>query len=291
MHKLIIIQIYLIIVLLFSSCEKVLETNIAGTPLLCFNCILNPDSTVKAHLSFSRSISGVDEFQKIDGAIIELRKDGKLLDYLKNESEGIYTCDEKPMEGGLYEVNVQAKGYKSLNASTRIPNKPKVTFDKSAPILEPGHGLAEVYTYSVTYSISDRLSINRYWHYKISKFAGIWHFYGGYGGIDSPFFDNFNKVIDSTYKNGYFYEYYLRINDSGFENQSFSFHDTHYSSHSIVSFFMDTDEHYDKYLKSTIKQKMNDGDNLLFNEPVQIYSNIENGLGIFGSAAITSFKL
>lgn len=291
MQKLIIIQIYLIVVLLFSSCEKVLETNIVVTPLLCFNCILNPDSTIKAHLSLSRSISGINEFKKIDGAIIELKKDGKLLDYLKNESDGVYTFNEKPMEGCLYQINVQAQGYKYLNATTRIPNKPKVTFVKSVPILEPGHGLAEVYTYSVTYAISDRSFINRYWYYKISKFADIWHFYGGYGGTDSPFFDNFNKVIDPTYKNGYFYEYYLRINDSGFEDQSFSFQDTHYSSHIIVSFFMDTDEHYDKYLKSTIKQRMNDGDNLLFNEPVQIYSNIENGLGIFGSAAITSFKL
>jgi len=272
------------------SCENILETDIVVAPKLCFNCILNPDSTIKAHLSLSRSISGVDEFQKIDGAIIELKKDSKVLEYLKNESEGVYTCNEKPMEGCLYEINIQAKGYKSLNASTRIPNKPKVTFDKSAPILEPGHGLAEVYTYSVTYTISDKSSINRYWYYKISKFADIWHFYGGYGGADSPFFDNFNKVIDATYKNGYFYEYYLRINDSGFEDQSFSFQDTHYTSHIIVSFFMETDEHYDKYLKSTIKQKMNEGE-LLFNEPVQIYSNIENGLGIFGSAAITSFKL
>ena len=54
---------------------------------------------------------------------------------------------------------------------------------------------------------------------------------------------------------------------------------------------MDADENYDKYLKSTIKQMMNDGGSLLFNEPIQIYSNIENGLGIFGSAAITKIKL
>lgn len=56
-------------------------------------------------------------------------------------------------------------------------------------------------------------------------------------------------------------------------------------------YLMDVDVNYDKYLKSTIKQDLNNSESLLFNEPVQIYSNIENGLGIFGSAAITSFKL
>lgn len=68
-----------------------------------------------------------------------------------------------------------------------------------------------------------------------------------------------------------------------------SFYDKAYQNE--INLFLDADIHYDKYLKSTIKQRMNDGDNLLFNEPVQIYSNIENGLGIFGSVAITSFKL
>ena len=83
--------------------------------------------------------------------------------------------------------------------------------------------------------------------------------------------------------------YYLRINDTLSDGKTLTFTDLSYDKD--VAYFMDTDEHYDKYMKSTIKQQINDGDNLLFNEPVQIYTNIENGLGIFGSAAIISFKL
>jgi hypothetical protein len=36
---------------------------------------------------------------------------------------------------------------------------------------------------------------------------------------------------------------------------------------------------------------MNSEGELPFEEPVQIYSNIENGYGIFGACAITTIKL
>ncbi|MCA1760714.1 MAG: DUF4249 domain-containing protein [Bacteroidales bacterium] len=36
---------------------------------------------------------------------------------------------------------------------------------------------------------------------------------------------------------------------------------------------------------------MNEGSDLPFSEPVQIYSNIENGFGIFGACAISTIVL
>jgi hypothetical protein len=56
-------------------------------------------------------------------------------------------------------------------------------------------------------------------------------------------------------------------------------------------YFLNADEHYDKYIKTTLIKRMSENDDLPFYEPVQIYSNIENGYGIFGSCAITTIKL
>jgi hypothetical protein len=233
----------------------------------------------------------VSEIQKVDGATVELKKDGKILGILTNIGNGIYCLNDKPVEGSYYEVSIKKTSYPPLSATTIIPGKPVISFEKSAPHPDLRYVSNSATVYDVTYTISDKPGVNRYWTYSKSKFSGKWHFFGGYGGTDSPYFDNFNKDIDATYENGFFYKYYLRINDSGFEGKKFSFKDIYYSTQIVVSFFLDVDEHYDKYLKSTIKQKMNNEDNLLFNEPVQIYTNIENGLGIFGSVAITSFKL
>lgn len=285
------ISLIVILLSIITSCEKDLETDIKISPKLCFNCILNPDSIIKGSLSLSNSISSMSEIQKVDGATVELKKDGKVLGILTNRGNGIYSLNDKPVVGSYYEVNIKKTSYPHLTATTIIPEKPVISFDESAPRPDLGLGTNSVTVYDVTYTIFDKLGVNRYWTYSKSKFSGKWHFFGGYGGMDSPCFDNFNKDIDATYENGFLYKYYLRINDSGFEGKEFSFKDIHYSTQIVESFFLDVDEHYDKYLKSTIKQKMNNEDNILFNEPVQIYTNIKNGLGIFGSVAITTINL
>lgn len=270
------------------SCEKDLKTEVRINPKLCFNCILNPDSVIRGSLSVSQSISENNTLQKISDAIIELKKDGQVIGLMHYLSKGIYWIDSKPTSGSHYEIRISKAGYPNLFASTLIPQRPLVDYQKENKELHIA-GTSSYYTFRSNYSINDQSGTNRYWKYNKRLTNGIWRFNGGYYDIDSPIFDDFNKVTDATDKYGFHYEYYLRINDTGLDGKVLSFSEEGIDG--AVAFFMDTDEHYDKYLKSTIKQKMNDGDNLLFNEPVQIYSNIENGLGIFGSAAITSFKL
>lgn len=150
------------------------------------------------------------------------------------------------------------------------------------------NGIYPYYTYRITYDIQDKPGANRYWHYKM-RYIFYSGFHGFFFDINSPIIDDFNKITDSSQKYGYYYRYYLRINDKQEDGKTLTFTDLSYDKD--VVYFMDADEHYDKYMKSTVKQRINDGDNLLFNEPVQIYTNIENGYGIFGSVAIISFNL
>ena len=282
------IFLFSIIFFILFSCKKELDTKVCVSPKLCFNCILNPDSLVKGRLNLSQSISENKSFTKINNAIIELTKDGVFIGLMKNTGDGIYSMEYKPITGSQYDIQIRAKGYPELNASTIMPSKPNVGYQLSNPIVH-GTSFNSFTSYTIEKRITDKPGINRYWHYRLRLDpTNIWRFAGGSYNVDSPLIDDFNKVIDATDKLGFHYEYYLRINDTGKDGQILTFDDIAYKNE--INFFMDTDEHYDKYLKSTIKQKMNEN-NLLFNEPVQIYTNIENGLGIFGSAAITSFKL
>ncbi len=280
--------IFPILCLLLFSCEKDLDTKVVVSPKLCFNCILNPDSLIHGSLSLSQSISETKTFKKINNALIELKQNGQLLSLLKNSGDGIYSLDQKPTTGGQYSIQIKVEGFPELIASTIVPAKPEVSYQITNPIVhEPGYNSFTSYT--IVRSISDKIGINRYWFYRLGlSQTNKLGFTSRYFDVDSPLIDNFNKVTDTMDKLGFHYEYYLRINESGLDGETLTFEDIAYKNE--INFFMDADEHYDKYLKSTIKQKMNDG-NLLFNEPVQIYTNIENGLGIFGSVAITSFKL
>lgn len=270
----------------FVSCEQVLDTGIEVTPRLCFNCILNPDSLIHGSLSLSQSISEEKTLVKIDDAIIELKKDGKIIGRMQSTGNGMYQLNIKPVSGSFYEVSINAKDYPLLYAATTVPEKPPVSYQLDNPEKHED-GIYHFYTYRITYDFQDKQGPNHYWHYKIrhTQYNGFFGFFD----INSPIIDDFNKITDSSQKYGYFYSYYLRINDKQADGKTLTFSDLSYDKD--VVYFMDADEHYDKYMKSTIKQRINDGDNLLFNEPVQIYANIENGYGIFGSVAIISFNL
>ena len=272
----------------FVSCEKDLNTKVVISPKLCFNCILNPDSLIHGSLSLSQSISEDKTLVKIDHATIELKKDGQLIGTMQNTGNGIYRLNIKPSSGSFYEISINAEGFPLLHASTTVPEKPPVSYRLDNKEYQD-HGLYSFfYTYRVTYTIQDKPGANRYWHYKM-RYINSNGFYWLFFDINSTIIDDFNKVTDSSQRYGYYYRDYLRINDIQADGKTLTFTDLSYDKD--VVYFMDTDEHYDKYMKSTIKQRINDGDNLLFNEPVQIYTNFENGFGIFGSAAIISFKL
>ncbi len=284
------------IVVLFSlflaliSCEKDLKTEIQVNPKLCFNCILNPDSVIKGSLSLSQSISGDSKLEKVKSANIELKMDGQVVAILSNLGDGLYGLNIKPNSGCNYEINIKTEGFPTLHASTIVPLKPSVSYQLENPILHNPDTYSSYYSYRIKKIINDRSGTNRYWHYRLrQRYSKTWDFDWGIYDVDSPLVDDFNRVTDASDDLGFHYIHYLRIIDAGIDGKTLTFYSTAYNKE--INFFLDADEHYDKYLKSSIKQIMNDGDNLLFNEPIQIYSNIENGLGIFGSAAITSFKL
>ncbi len=284
-----ILTVFLSVFFLLVSCERDFDISIDVNPQLCFNCILNPDSLIRGSLSLSQSITDGKPFVKVNQATIELKENGKVVGILQNSGDGIYRLNRKPVSGNEYEITVVADGYPTLHASTRVPEKPSVSYQLLDSTLKNPGTYSAYYIYRISKSIHDREGVNRYWHYNLfTTPTGIVRM-GVYYNVNSPLIDDFNRVTDATDEFGFHYEYYLRINDTGMDGQDLTFELTGYRQ--ATSYFMDADEHYDKYIKSTIKQKMNDGDNLLFSEPVQIYSNIENGLGIFGSAAISYFKL
>jgi len=88
----------------------------------------------------------------------------------------------------------------------------------------------------------------------------------------------------------------VRLSDEGYDGQPMNFivpdiiEATQFNYTEAVH-ILNADEHYNKYLKTTIINRIKETSDLPFFEPVQMYSNIKNGYGIFGSCTITSIKL
>lgn len=271
---------------LFSSCEKEVTFDFEHHPKLVLNCILNPDSTVTARLSLSRNIENNTSFQPVDDATIVLYENGTELNTLTPEGEGNYFLDHYPEPLSEYEITVLHPYFEILNASTAVPQEPVVKHQPDT-ILYTEQG--RFYWLDVYYEIHDIPGPTYYWLYGKHTLHGVTYAGGGSASIKAPFIDDFNRRIDTEAKYGFRYSYYVRISDVGYDGDNLGFN----RPGKTGSFFnvVSADEHYDKYIKSSIKARLNSEDELPFKEPVQIYSNIENGYGIFGSCAITTIEL
>jgi hypothetical protein len=273
-------------VTLLPSCEKDVTFDFDRPAKLSLNCILNPDSTITARLTLSGNIENNTSFQPVDDATIVLHENGTELGALTSGGEGNYYLDYHPESQNEYEITVIHPDFENLSAETVVPQKPTVNhYPDTLEYTEQGG----FYWLDVYYEIHDTPGRTNDWLYGKHTLHGVTYSGGGFLSLKAPFIDDFNRQTDTEAQYGFVYSYYVRISDVGYENRILGFN-TPGKTGSFTN-FLSADEHYDKYIKSSVKARLNSGGELPFKEPVQIYSNIENGYGIFGSCAITTIKL
>jgi hypothetical protein len=281
----------LFILLLFISCERDIELPYNYPPTLCFNCILNPDSIITASLTYVRNIDTIDTFIGVNNAKIILTENGVKLEQLTNVGKGKYKLNYKPKPQKRYTVTVTYLDFLPLTAETVVPVAPVVTHnvDTVKSVQNP----YEPYIITnINFAIVDKIGLDRYWYYVFGRNRNMSDFWPVHHNIYAPFFDDFNRYVDAD--NNFSYSYYIRINDEGYDGQVLKFTQNNVGKRlgesSTTFYFLTADKHYDKYIKTTVKDRVNKEEDFSFLEPVQIYTNIENGYGIFGSCAITIVK-
>jgi hypothetical protein len=98
--------------------------------------------------------------------------------------------------------------------------------------------------------------------------------------------DDFNREEESLYPElPYMHRYYVRLEDDLFSGESISFKigfDEMMTNLDRI-FVISADKHLDSYIKSAILQndQQSVGDNPVFFTPINVYSNMDNGKGIF----------
>ncbi|HKI88615.1 MAG TPA: DUF4249 domain-containing protein [Draconibacterium sp.] len=255
-------------------------------PKLCFNCILNPEKKIEADLSLSKALYSNSSFTTIEGADIKVYESDSLLGVLQDMGGGKYQMDAFPRKGKTYQVVVIVEGYPELKAITKVPGGVPVKYiTKAVDVKEK--------TFEFTVRICDMPGNNYYWYYGYSEANGNKYDSGIISNIYAPFFDDFNKQIEPESKYGFQYWYMVRINDQVYDGDTLQWSVVRAKSkiYTSVSKLMEVDDNYDKYLKTTVQMRMLDIDEIPLSEPVQIYSNIENGYGIFGSCIMHTNKI
>ncbi len=282
---------YLISITSLLACTKEIDLEFPTTESqIVVNGIINPDSTIRINITKTLSLATTSDFPIVTNAIITIKENGIFLDTLEYKSDGNYVLNYFPKVGETYQLEVNVPGYEPLYATDIIPEKPK--FD--------------VCHHRGRYSLQiDKLSNtkNFYWisvqqkdyadgenfSYDSTKISLATSFYLHSNCIQC---DDFNAIRDGGF-NEYFT--YIRFDESHlltypiriaiektFDGPNLKRADSNQTAYINIT---NASKNYDRYLKASMIDFMNNYFNDVgpFTKPVPIFSNIENGTGIFAA--------
>lgn len=111
------------ILLLATSCEKVIEPKDLPEqdPRIVVNAIFSTSSYISANISQSKSIVSGKDYKYFSNAVCEVYEDDNYLQTLTYQSNGNYYTPVLPKAGRRYTIRVSASGFESVNAETTLP--------------------------------------------------------------------------------------------------------------------------------------------------------------------------
>lgn len=269
------------------SCEQQIELPVNNfMPDQVVNAKLNPDSVLTVALTWSQTVNDTFEFIPIDNGDVLIYSDS--VEYqLEHRGEGVYQSDEPPNEGKEYHLKLITVDGEELSATTSVPLRPIVTAEPHRFIADSSMlNYSDQSYYQVT--LSDRPETKDTYWIAVEVENDRWPVYTASKDLltDLTIADDFNRSETSHYGELiYSHRHYIRLRDNLFNgdtiNFKIGFNDIMQEIDRIIVFT--ADEHLNNYIKSVFEQnsQRNTGDLPVFYTPVNVYSNIENGKGIF----------
>ena len=298
------------------ACETVIDLDIPPEPTrLVVNSVINPDSLITMRLSKSKSVlDQADFFTVVRDARVTLYEDGREVARLNDQGEGRYLADFRPSIGRQYTVEAAAEGLPPVEAHSSIQT-PIVIEDVTVNKVKIENGSTCINgdcqpSYSDEYQLGLRLSDppNQVNYYEIVAYAVVQDSFpnyddlGNFIGYDSTQWENQvylqtdDPVVDNPYSDlegGGFYGESLLFSDELFSGQSYTVAfttDTYFGEVKELTVQLRTlSEDQYQYLRTRHLQEYNASNPL--SEVVPVYTNIENGFGIFAGYSTSSIEV
>lgn len=298
----------LCLLLLINACTKELPFPDADdNPLLVVNSLFNPDTIFQLHLSESCHIQKIDcTLKNIEDAQVNLKDaNGTLLTSLIYEGNGIYSPSNFSIDNNTtyqLEINHSTLGQKPLTAQSKVPKDFTCNFiDKEETVVNG----AVVWAFEV--EIVDNPDEENY--YILEGYFDILdgeHDEGALNEVNGyiePHFGHFSNDINAennSLTSGFDYiTYPLRnvyLPDKNFNGQTYRTQfgvkdwDLLFGGFEEVNahvFVKSVSKEMYEYLKSLELNALSQGN--IFSEPVQVYSNLNNDIGIFAGYTQKTF--
>ena len=288
--------------LTLSNCTKEIEFDAQDiAPRIVVNSLFTNDSIWAAHISRSVGVLETTSYTTINDANVNIfDANANLVTTLTHQGNGLYTSPTglTPQANQSYTIEASASGYESVNASNSIPSAvPIYQLDTVTSTNSDGETILEA-----TITFQDPPNISNYYMLEVYV-TGTWINEEEQDTIeireplqiscDDINVETVNRFNFGGFENTYLY---LMLKDQNFdgENYSLTFSVINYAELKDMDLFgeirlVNTSEEYFNYLKSfnMYQRTINNP----FATPVQVYSNINNGMGIFAGGTLTSWTV
>jgi hypothetical protein len=316
--------------ILFHSCEKEIEFSGEVTkPMLVINGFITPDSVIKVHLSKSKFfLQDNTTFETVNNANVNVWVNSTKVEKLTNTGEGYYVASFKPQLGDIIKITAQNSEFLEVSTVTEIVQPiPIIEVDtmnhqfKSYPMLSyysTGNnpttidtmGFSKTESFDAVIKFNDPETIANYYklevkilNYYDNDSIVIGYPYISYNDVVFGSNDSSNPLSTSTYS--YFHEFSDELFNGKKYNLKFTFNQSTMTYNpkyqgdikpsaktpirqELYIELQSLSKSYFQYLRT---RSVNMDAIEFFSEPVQIYSNVNGGIGILGSYSSSVYKI
>lgn len=292
-RKLIIV---LVAVFYICSCETVVQLDVPQKDnQLVINSLFHPDSTFGITLSQSQHVLDDGEFKEVTGATaIVMDEKGSELATLQEQEPGSYTSNLKPKPGQSYQIEVSKSGFATATATDAVPRDSAQITKYEVKRVSNSHNSIRLSIWiddpksKDYYQLYGRENVTIYGeeidttlYEEEVYFASDDPVFGDYGNNRQRlFFDD--VLFDGQVKK-------LNIQTSVGRYQCSPMSDVCDQEIEVTLYLRKLSEAYFNYIETSFLQDdLNDDP---FAEPVPVYDNIKNGVGIFGGFRVSEYPI
>lgn len=297
------------LIILFTSCDIVVDLDIPEHErVLVVNSILTTDSMINASISHSLGAFDASSISYVNNATVEVYEDGILLGEMDEQaslsynssgeldSTYAYNFNQNPVAGKIYSYEIVHPDYEAVRAETTVPAAVKLNVNDLTLLSEEDYEKH----FRVRFSFNDAPEDNFYrlrLRYQNEYYDGFDYFESNDASMissagvqsDGATFYGDEALFDDDMFNGTEKEISIDFFDY---NKFFWGEEPDYDFETEYTLELTSvSESYYIYIRSLRAHYDNQDQFIFAGEPVQVFTNIENGLGVLGSMSLDTVLL
>lgn len=277
-----------------TGCEKEIPFDAeVKQPKLVINSLFSQDSIWKVHISNSLSVIDDAEPQSISNANVRIMdSNGSEIEVLQSIGNGFYTSPTNlhPQVGSTYQVEASLSEYTTVNATDAIPSDLNIISVDTVRTIHQGDSVMEI---SITFA--DNPGSADFYHIYF-PYSETWIWNQDTNTYVYPIaVQTSDPLVSKEFGEDYLTDIFLE--DKAFEGQNYTLKvyldlwtfDYPVDESQLDVVIVSSSESYYRYRKSYYAYRQAEGNP--FAQPVQVYSNVANGFGIFAGGNKTISNL